>query len=121
MLAGIEALRRDGVEQVSLVGGSLGGRAVADCLTEEAAGEVERVVLLSPAGALAPERVPGRKLVVLSRGEPGAARIRALYERMREPKELLELEGDAHAQYVFRTGAGPGLEERLVRFLAGAP
>lgn len=119
VLAGIEALRRDGVEQVALVGASLGGRAVADCLTEEAAGQVERVVLLAPAGALAPERLPGRKLVVLSRDEPAAAESRRLYERMPPPKEIEELPGAAHAQHVFATRAGPALEERLVRFLAG--
>ena len=119
--AAVELLRREGVEQVSLLGASLGGAAVADCMTEEPVGAVERVVLLAPAGALAPERLAGRKLVVLSRDEPGAAQIRALYERMPEPKELEELAGRAHAQYVFQTPAGPALEERLVRFLAAQP
>jgi hypothetical protein len=78
-------------------------------------------VLLAPAGARAPERLPGRKLVVLSRDEPAAARIRRLYERMPEPKELAEFEGGAHAQHAFRGPAGAALEERLVRFLAAEP
>lgn len=121
VLAALEGLRRDGVDRVSVVGASLGGRAAADCLSEEPAGEVERLVLLAPAGALAPERIPGRKLVVLSRGEPAAAHLRRLYERLPEPKELEELDGSAHAQHVFATPAGPALEERLVRFLAPAP
>jgi pimeloyl-ACP methyl ester carboxylesterase len=116
--AGIQALRDDGVREVAVVGASLGGRAVADCLTEEPVGEVERVVLLSPAGALRPERLPGRKLVVLSRDEPTAAEIRALYERMPAPKELAELEGHAHAQRAFHGPARAALGERLERFLA---
>jgi len=116
--AGIDALRRDGAEAVFVVGASLGGRAAADCLTEEGGRAADRVVLLAPAGAAAPERLAGRKLVVLSRGEPGAPSLRALYERMPEPKELVELEGAAHAQHALRGPGGPALEERLVRFLA---
>jgi len=119
--AGIEALRGEGAQQVSVVGASLGGRAAADCLTEEPIGELDRVVLLAPAGARAPEKLPGRKLVVLSRDEPAAAQIRQLYERMPEPKELEELPDGAHAQHVFRSAAGPALEERLIRFLSGTP
>jgi pimeloyl-ACP methyl ester carboxylesterase len=119
--AAIEALRADGAREVSVVGASIGGAAVADCLTEEPIGAVERVVLLSPAGARRPERLPGRKLVVLSREEPSVEAIRQLYARMPGPKELAELDGAAHAQRAFRGPAKRVLEERLVRFLAGAP
>jgi hypothetical protein len=70
-----------------------------------------------------PERIPGAKLFVVARDDPyfgGGYRlddIRNQYERAPEPKELLVLEGDAHAQFIFETDQGERLLREIVRFL----
>jgi dienelactone hydrolase len=115
--AAVLALRRSGAARVALVGASLGGRVAGDWAASAGADAVERIALLAPAGLQEPERLPGRKLVVLSRDEPSAARVRELFGRLPEPKRLVELEGSAHAQHVFATPQAARLTEVLVQFL----
>ena len=44
-------------------------------------------------------------------------RIRKQYEATPGPKELVILEGSAHAQFVFKTDEGPRLMREILRFL----
>ena len=47
-------------------------------------------------------------------------RIQKQYEATSAPKELLILEGSAHAQFIFDTPQGPRLMEEILRFLGGS-
>jgi pimeloyl-ACP methyl ester carboxylesterase len=123
VLAAIAHLRATGAEKVSLVGGSLGGGAAAQAAIEAGPGGVDRLVLLAHMSVDAPERIPGRKLFVTSRDDTSGAgprlpEIRRQFERAPEPKELLILEGNAHAQHLFATDQGEPLLREIVRFLA---
>lgn len=123
VLAAVDYLRRSGAETVSLVGGSLGGGAAAQAAVEAAPGAIDRLVLLAPMAIDAPERMQGRKLFVTSRDDtsgsgPRLPGIRQQYERAPEPKELLILEGSAHAQFLFETDQGERLLREIVRFLS---
>ena len=66
----------------------------------------------------------GRKLFVVARGDltgsgrPRLDSIREQYERAPEPKELIVLEGDAHAQFLFDSPQGDRLRTELLRFLS---
>ena len=53
-------------------------------------------------------------------GVPRLVAIRDQYERAPSPKELVVLDGSAHAQLVFRTAEGDRLLGEILRFL-GAP
>ena len=70
-----------------------------------------------------PERIRARKLFIVSRGDAGAdgsprlETIRKQYESSPEPKELLVLEGSAHAQFLFETDQGQRLLQEILRFL----
>jgi hypothetical protein len=44
-------------------------------------------------------------------------KIRAQYEKAPDPKELVILEGSAHAQFVFQTDQGERLMQEILRFL----
>ena len=44
--------------------------------------------------------------------------IREQYERAPDPKELVILEGSAHAQFVFETDQGDRLMREILRFLS---
>jgi len=124
VLAAVRYLRQNGAKTVSVIGGSMGGGAAADASVEAEPGEIDRLVLLGSAGGDKPERLKGRKLFIVSRDDlgpgdkPRLPRIRADYERAPEPKELVILEGSAHAQFIFDTDQGERLMREILRFLS---
>jgi pimeloyl-ACP methyl ester carboxylesterase len=85
--------------------------------------EIESVVLLAHGAYGPPERLKGRKLFIVSRDDLGSgdkprlAKIRARYEKAPDPKELVILEGSAHAQFIFQTDQGERLMQEILRFL----
>jgi hypothetical protein len=117
VLAGVACLRRAGARQVSLVGASLGAIAVSSAAADPEVGAVAQLALLSPPDLVAPERLPGRKLVIFSADESLALRVRALYTRLAPPKDLVALPGRAHAQHIFATPQGEALTQNLLAFL----
>jgi dienelactone hydrolase len=123
-LAAVRYLRQNGAKTVSVVGGSMGGGAAADASVEAEPGEIDRLVLLGSAGGSKPERLKGRKLFITSRDDlgpgdkPRLPKIRADYESAPEPKELIILDGSAHAQFIFGTDQGERLMREILRFLS---
>jgi pimeloyl-ACP methyl ester carboxylesterase len=123
VLAAVRYLRDTGAKTVSIVGGSFGGGAAAQA-SVEAPGEIDRLVLLAHSAIKHPERISGRKLFIVARhdpawdGSPRLVRIREQYERAPEPKELLILEGAAHAQFIFESEQGERLLREILRFLS---
>jgi len=124
VLAAVRYLRKTGATTVSVVGGSMGGSAAAQAAVEAAPGEIDRIVLLAHGAIDEPERMKGRKLFITSRGDlnsrgvPRLEKIREQYERAPDPKELLILEGSAHAQFIFETEQGERLMREILRFLS---
>jgi hypothetical protein len=65
----------------------------------------------------------GRKLFIVARDDANddglrLPRIRANYERAVGPKELVILDGSAHAQFIFATDQGARLMREILRFLS---
>jgi cytochrome oxidase Cu insertion factor (SCO1/SenC/PrrC family)/esterase/lipase len=124
VLAAVRYLRKSGAETVSVVGGSIGGWASANAAVEAKPGEIDRLVLLAHSLVERPEKLQGRKLFITTRddprgdGSPRLPRIREQYERAPEPKELVILEGAAHAQHIFATDRGEQLMQEILRFLS---
>ena len=81
-------------------------------------------MLLAHSAIESPERMKGRKLFIAARGDlfadgsPRLVKIREQYERAPGPKELVILEGAAHAQHIFATEQGSRLMDEIRRFLA---
>jgi hypothetical protein len=71
-----------------------------------------------------PEQVKGRKLFIMSRydvqggNKPRLPEMRKQYERVTQLKELVILEGSAHAQFIFATAQGEALMREILRFLS---
>ncbi len=65
---------------------------------------------------------PGRSVAVVGdRGSGDVLRlpeIRDQYEKALDPKELLVLDGPAHAQFIFATEQGERLMAEILRFLS---
>jgi dienelactone hydrolase len=119
----VRHLKRTGAKTVSIVGGSLGGGAAARA-TIDAPGEIDRVVLLAHMLIDTPEKIGGRKLFIIAKDDRGGndqprlPGIRAQYDRAPDPKELLIVDGAAHAQAMFDSAEGPRIMREIVRFLA---
>jgi hypothetical protein len=65
----------------------------------------------------------GRKLFIVARDDANddglrLPRIRANYQRALGPKELVILDGSAHAQFIFATDQGARLMREILRFLS---
>lgn len=124
VLAAVRYLRENGARTVSIVGASFGGGAAAEASVEAKPGEIDRLVLLAHSPIDKPEQMKGRKLFILTRddfsgsGKLRLPAIREQYEKAPGPKELVLLEGSAHAQFVFETDQGERLMREILRFLS---
>lgn len=122
VLAAVRYLHRSGAKTVSVVGASFGGAAAAEASIEAKPGEIDRLVLLA-AWTDTPEKLKGRKLFIVARDDanddgPRLPKIRANYERAADPKELIIVDGSAHAQFLFQTDQGDRVMRKILRFLS---
>lgn len=123
VLAAVRYLHRAGAKTVSVIGASFGGTAAADASIEAEPGEIDRLVLLAAWTDRSPEKIKGRKLFIVTRDDanyygPRLPKIRANYENAKGPKELVILDGSAHAQFIFATDQGERLMREILRFLS---
>ena len=124
VLAGVHYLRQTGAGTVSVVGGSMGGTAAANATIAANPGEIDAVVMLAGTTYGDATRLKGRKLFIIALGDTtgsGALRMtgfRQQYDKAPTPKQLIVLEGSAHAQYLFQTDQGPRLLQEIIRFLS---
>ena len=124
VVAAVRYLHENGAKSVSVVGGSFGGWAAARAAVETKAGEIDRIVLLAASAIDEPERMSGRKLFITTRDDFSGAdvlrlpEIRDQYERAPDPKQLIILDGSAHAQHIFDTDQGERLMHEILRFLS---
>ena len=123
VLAAVRYLRKTGAKTVAVIGGSMGGGAAGDASIKAKPGEIDRLVLLAATSNGPPEKLKGRKLFILARDDANAAgprlpKVREQYEKTSDPKELLLLDGSAHAQFLFETDQGERLMREILRFLS---
>jgi len=121
-LAAVRYLRQSGAKTVSVVGGSFGGTAAGEASIEAKPGEIDRLVLLA-AWVDTPEKLKGRKLFIVARDDanddgPRLPKIRANYKKAPEPKQLIVVDGSAHAQFLFQTDQGERVMHEILRFLS---
>ncbi len=123
VLAAVHYMRKTGARTVAVVGASMGGDYAAEAAEAEPR-SIDRLVLLA-AGAYTPLiRSKARTLFILSRDDvmgentPRLPQIRAQFEKASGRKELVILEGSAHAQAIFATDQGERLMREILRFLS---
>ncbi len=117
VLAAVRYLRGAGAKRVSVVGGSMGGRASAQASVESEPGEIDRLVLLAHPPIDLPEKLQGRKLFIVAEGDGLAARVRDQHRRAPDPKKLVVLPGSAHAQHIFKTAQADELTATILAWL----
>jgi pimeloyl-ACP methyl ester carboxylesterase len=120
VLAGIRYLHSAGSEQVSVIGASMGGGAVAQASVVVEPGEIDKLILLAGVPIATPERIQGNKLFIVSGGDSLHESVEDQFERAGEPKELTVLAGSDHAQHIFRSRRrGEELTAAIMAWLAG--
>lgn len=123
VLAAVRYLHGTGVKTVSVIGGSMGANAAAGASIESEKGEIDALILLAGGGGGPAEQFKGRKLFVVTRDDASGAgprlpKIREQYALAAKPKQLLVLEGSAHAQFIFDSDQGERLMQEILRFLS---
>jgi esterase/lipase len=123
VLAAVRYLRKTGAKSVSVVGGSMGGAAAGDASIASHPGEIERVVFLGSAPDGPADKLKSSSLFIVARDDsnedgPRLSGIRAQYEKAPEPKQLIILDGSAHAQALFQTDQGERVMREIIRFLS---
>lgn len=122
VLAAVRYLKARGAKDVSVVGGSFGGAAAGDASIKSRPGEIDRIVFLGAAPNLPAGELKSRALFIVARDDangdgPRLPGIRAQYNKAPQPKELIVLDGSAHAQFLFQTEQGTRVMQEILRFL----
>lgn len=122
VLAAVQYLRKSGTKTVSVVGGSFGGSAAADASIASQPGDIDRLILLAASGNGPAEQIKCPLLVIVARDDtsgdgPRLPHIRVWFDKAPEPKQLIILEGSAHAQFLFQTEQGDRVTKEVLRFL----
>jgi pimeloyl-ACP methyl ester carboxylesterase len=122
VIAAVRYLKQHGAKTVSIVGGSFGGGAAGDASIRSGAGEIDRIVFLGAAPNLPAQNLKSRSLFIVARDDANGAGprlpgIRAQFEKAPQPKELIVVEGSAHAQYLFQTDQADRVMREILRFL----
>jgi pimeloyl-ACP methyl ester carboxylesterase len=123
VLGGVRYLRKQGAKTVSIVCGSLG--CAAGMAAIEAPDEIRRLVTLGTAPDGAVERLKVPTLIIIARDDanadgPRLPRVRQAYEQMTGPKELIVLDGSAHAQFLFTSDQSERVMKEILRFLSAS-
>jgi len=123
VLAAVRYLRKTGAKSVSVVGGSMGGGAAGDASIASRHGEIDRVVFLGSAPNEPAGKLKSATLFMVARDDtsgdgPRLPGIKAQYEKAPQPKELIVLDGSAHAQFLFQTDQADRVMREILRFLS---
>jgi pimeloyl-ACP methyl ester carboxylesterase len=123
VLAAVRYLRKQGAKSVSIVGASMGGWAAGDASIASQPGEIDRLVFLGSAPGGPANKLKSPSLFIVARDDasgdgPRLPGIREQYQKAPEPKELIILDGSAHAQFLFQTDQADRVMREILRFLS---
>ncbi len=117
LLAGMAFLEKRGTSRVSLLGGSMGGAAASRAAVEAEPGQLYKLILLAPARVSSPTKLQGDKLFIVSKGDGLHSAVVRAYKKTSDPKRLVVLDGNSHAQHIFKTRQGVELKNLILDFL----
>jgi pimeloyl-ACP methyl ester carboxylesterase len=123
VLAAVRYLRKSGAKTVSVVGASMGGWAAGDASIASKPGEIDRLVFLGSAPGGSADKLKSASLFIVARDDasgdgPRLPGIREQYEKAPQPKELIIVDGSAHAQFLFQTDQADRVMREIIRFLS---
>jgi pimeloyl-ACP methyl ester carboxylesterase len=125
VLAAVRYLHKNGAKTVSAIGASMGGWAAGDASIASQPGEIDRVVFLGSSPNDPADKLKSASLFIVALDDmegtsPRLPGIRKQYDIAPQPKELIILDGSAHAQYFFETDQADRVMREILRFLGPA-
>jgi len=123
VLAAVCYLRAKGAKGVSVVGGSMGGGAAGDASIASQPGEIDRLIFLGASPNGPADKLKSASLYIVARDDANEdgrrlPRIREQYEKSPQPKQLILLDGLAHAQFLFQTDQAERVMSEILHFLS---
>lgn len=124
ILGAVQYLMESGADSIGVVGGSMGGSAAAEAAAASGPEEISCLILLASGAGERPELIQVPTLFIIARddlqldGTPRLVSIREDYEMVQAPKDLVLMDGSAHAQYLFDTPQGSEVMAAIVAFLS---
>ncbi len=116
ILGAISYAKKQGFNNITIVGASMGGAAVLQALSFKQT-TINKVILLAPAGGSPITSNEIDKLFVVSKEEGLYKRVHHIYTESESPKQLKEYSGKAHAQHLFKTGYANALIKQIIDFV----
>ncbi len=122
VLGAVRYLKAHGAKTVAVVGASMGGGAAGDASIAGKKNEIDRIVFLGSAPNGPADQLQCRSLFLVARDDSNGAGprlpgIQAQYEKAPKPKDLIVVDGSAHAQFLFQTDQGPRVMQEILKFL----
>ena len=101
----------------------MGAGAAGDASITAPPGTIDRLVFLGYAPNLPASRLQSPSLFIVARNDanddgPRLPGIRKQYDQAPQPKQLIVLDGSAHAQFLFQTDQGDRVMREILRFLS---
>ena len=119
ILAGVQFLKDEqGISKITLLGASMGGAAAAKASVNSKPGNIDQLILLSPASIYQPEKLKGQLLCIASEDEHLVKALRFSFDNAPQPKTLKLIPGSVHAQHIFKTSQADVLTKIILDFLA---
>src|SRR4051794_6437969 len=123
ILAAVRYLRNHGAKSVSVVGASMGGSAAGDASIASQTGEIDRLILLGAAPNRPADKLKSPVLYIVARDDasddgPRLPGIRKQYDISPQPKQLIIVDGSAHAQFLFQTKEADRILDAILKFLS---
>ncbi len=116
VLGAITYAKKQGFNEICVVGASMGGAAVLSALSYKQT-SVSKVILLAPAGGPPIQSSEIDKFFVVSKGERLYQRVKQIYTESQESKKMKEYPGNAHAQHMFKTSYAKELRKLIIDFI----
>jgi pimeloyl-ACP methyl ester carboxylesterase len=112
-------LKNNGFNDISIIGGSMGGAAVLSALETNKI-PVTKVILLGPADGPPVISTLTRKLFVVSKEESLYNTVMDIYQKSASPKGIEVYPGNVYAQHIFKTDFAEKLEKLILDFIGPA-
>jgi len=119
VLNGIDFLKKNGFEKISLVGGSVGGVGVLEASNKLTGKVIDKIVVIAPFGGNPVKDKNISKLFIVAEDDmmSSSAEVYRLYDNSSYPKEYKEYPSSNHAQRLFETEHKEALIEVIIDFI----
>jgi len=118
ILGAIDYFKEHQYGKINLIGGSMGASASIEASIHSNPGDINSLILLAPGNVNAPQRIKAKKvLYVVSKGEYLVNTVKELYRKTPGEKSLEIINGNAHAQHIFKTPQANKLTKIIFDFL----